>query len=99
LPIIPNRCNATKKAYCPKRFYRRRHKIENFFCRIKDPPSSTAPANHRPIRRNHGSAAVSTRVLQHNPPESVHAAGGSGALVADLIRIDQDPLVPTDVRS
>ena len=36
LPIIPNRCNATKKAYCPKRFYRRRHKIENFFCRIKD---------------------------------------------------------------
>jgi len=36
LPIIPNRRNASKKAYCPKRFYRRRHKIENFFCRIKD---------------------------------------------------------------
>ena len=36
LPIIPNRSNATKKAYCPKRFYRRRYKIENFFCRIKD---------------------------------------------------------------
>jgi transposase len=36
LPVIPNRSNATKKAYCPKRFYRRRHKIENFFCRIKD---------------------------------------------------------------
>ena len=36
LPIIPNRCSAIKKAYCPKRFYRRRHKIENFFCRIKD---------------------------------------------------------------
>ncbi len=36
LPVIPNRCAATKKAYCPKRFYRRRHKIENFFCRIKD---------------------------------------------------------------
>ena len=36
LPIIPNRSNATKKAYCPKRFYRRRHKIENFFCHIKD---------------------------------------------------------------
>ena len=32
----PHRCNATKKAYCPKRFYRRRHKIENYFCRIKD---------------------------------------------------------------
>ncbi len=25
-----------KLANCPKRFYRRRHKIENFFCRIKD---------------------------------------------------------------
>jgi putative transposase len=36
LPIIPNRCNAIKQAYCPKRFYRQRHKIENFFCRIKD---------------------------------------------------------------
>ena len=36
LPIIPSRCNATKKAYCPKRFYQRRHKIENYFCRIKD---------------------------------------------------------------
>jgi transposase len=36
LPVIPNRSNATKKAYCPKHFYRRRHKIENLFCRIKD---------------------------------------------------------------
>jgi hypothetical protein len=27
LPIIPSRCNAPKKAYCLKRFYRRRHKI------------------------------------------------------------------------
>ncbi len=36
VPVIPNRSTATKKAYCPKRFYRRRHKIENFFCRIKD---------------------------------------------------------------
>jgi transposase len=36
LPIIPSRSNATRKAYCPKRFYRQRHKIENFFCRIKD---------------------------------------------------------------
>jgi hypothetical protein len=35
LPIIPSRSNATRKAYCPKRFYRQRHKIENFFCRIK----------------------------------------------------------------
>ena len=36
LPVIPSRANATQKAYCPKRIYRRRHKIENFFCRIKD---------------------------------------------------------------
>jgi hypothetical protein len=36
LPVIPNRSNAIKKAYCPKRFYRQRHKIENFFCRVKD---------------------------------------------------------------
>jgi transposase len=36
LPVIPDRSNATKKAYCPKRFYRQRHKIENFFCRIKE---------------------------------------------------------------
>jgi transposase len=36
LPIIPSRCNSKKKAYCPRRFYRRRHKIENYFCRIKD---------------------------------------------------------------
>ena len=33
---IPSRSNAIKKAYCPKPVYRRRHKIENFFCRIKD---------------------------------------------------------------
>ena len=36
LPVIPSRSNAIKKAYCPKRFYRQRHKIENYFCRIKD---------------------------------------------------------------
>ena len=35
LSIILSRCIATKKAYCPTRFYRRRHKIENYFCRIK----------------------------------------------------------------
>lgn len=36
LPVIPSRSNATKQAYCPKRIYRKRHKVENFFCRIKD---------------------------------------------------------------
>jgi transposase len=36
LPFIPSRCTALKRVYCPKRSYRRRHKIENFFCRIKD---------------------------------------------------------------
>jgi len=36
LTVIPSRENATTKAYCPTRIYRHRHKIENFFCRIKD---------------------------------------------------------------
>jgi transposase len=36
LPVTPSRSTATRKAYCPKRFYRRRHKIENYFYRIKD---------------------------------------------------------------
>jgi transposase len=36
LPVIPSRSTAKKKAYCPKRVYRQRHKIENYFCRIKD---------------------------------------------------------------
>lgn len=36
VPVIPSRSNALKKARCPKRIYRKRHKIENFFCRIKD---------------------------------------------------------------
>ncbi len=60
LPIIPNRCSATKKAYCPKRFYRRRHKIENFFCRIKDssqPATTSLPATSWPPLR---SSAYST---------------------------------------
>jgi transposase len=35
-PVIPSRVNAVTNAYSPKRIYRRRHKIENFFCRIKD---------------------------------------------------------------
>ena len=57
LPIIPSRCNATRKAYCPKRFYRRRHKIENYFCRIKDwrriatrYDKLARPCRHRPRR-------------------------------------------------
>jgi putative transposase len=36
LAVIPNRRNATKKVHCRKRFCRLRHKIENFFCSIKD---------------------------------------------------------------
>ena len=31
-----NKSALTKKAYCPKRIYRRCHKIENYFYRIKD---------------------------------------------------------------
>jgi transposase len=36
VPVIPSRRTATKKAYRPKRIYRRRHKTENYFCRVKD---------------------------------------------------------------
>ena len=36
LPVIPSRENAARKAWCPKRIYRCRHRIENYFCRIKD---------------------------------------------------------------
>ena len=36
VPVIPSRSNARRKARCPKRIYRKRHKIENFFCRLKD---------------------------------------------------------------
>ena len=36
LPVIPSRSNATRKAHCPERIYRCRHKVENYFCRIKD---------------------------------------------------------------
>ena len=35
-PVIPSRANAKKKAWCPKAIYRRRHKVENFFCTIKN---------------------------------------------------------------
>jgi transposase len=36
VPVIPSRSNATEKVWCPKRIYRRRHHVENFFCAIKD---------------------------------------------------------------
>jgi transposase len=36
LPVIPSRDDAERKAWCPKGIYRRRHRIENYFCRIKD---------------------------------------------------------------
>src|SRR5262245_9468092 len=46
LPIIPNRRNAIKQTYCPKRFYRQRHKIENFFCRYQG-----LAAHRHPLRQ------------------------------------------------
>ena len=36
LLVIPSHGNAVEKACYPRRIYRRRHKIENFLCRIKD---------------------------------------------------------------
>ena len=61
LPIIPSRSNATKKAYCPKRFYRRRHKIENYFCRIKDWRGSPRAMTNSP--RNFLAAAALVAAL------------------------------------
>jgi hypothetical protein len=59
LPIIRAAAMPQKKAYCPKRFYRRRHKIENYFCRLKDrrrianalrQVRPDLPCRHRPRR-------------------------------------------------
>jgi transposase len=50
LPVIPSRCNAAKKAYCPKRFYWRRHKTENYFCSIKDWDNVQNPSHFRDWR-------------------------------------------------
>jgi len=36
VPVIPSRSNAKKAARCPRRIYRLRHKVENYFCDIKD---------------------------------------------------------------
>ena len=36
LPAVPSRENATAEAYCPKRIYRHRHRIENIYSRSKD---------------------------------------------------------------
>ncbi len=48
LPVIPSRSTATKRAYCPKRFYRRCHKIENHFCRIKTGDASLRATTNSP---------------------------------------------------
>lgn len=35
-PVIPSRGNVVRKAWCPKRFYRRRHEVEGFCGTITD---------------------------------------------------------------
>ncbi len=57
LPVIPSKSNAIKKAYCPKRIYRRRHKIENYFCRIKD-WRRIATRYNKLARNFHAAAAI-----------------------------------------
>ena len=59
LPVIP------EKAYCPKRIYRRRHRIENFFCRIKD---------WRRIATRYDKLARNFLAL---PPSSAHSTGSN----------------------
>ncbi len=56
LPVIPSRSNATKKGFhCPKRFYRRRLKIENYFCRKT---GGASPARYDKLARNFLAAAT-----------------------------------------
>jgi hypothetical protein len=55
LPAIPS-SNASKKACCPKRIYRRRHKIENYFRRIKD--WRRIATRYNKLARNYFSAAA-----------------------------------------
>jgi transposase len=68
LPIIPNRRNAIKQACCPKRFYRQRHKIENFFCRIKD--WRRIATRYDKLARNFLAAAILTAALFGSSCES-----------------------------
>ena len=56
VPVIPSRSTAIKKAYCPKRIYRQRHKIENYFCRIKD--SRRIATRYDKLARNFLAAAA-----------------------------------------
>src|SRR5512139_3729358 len=66
---------------------RRHHLVE--IKRIKELSFSALPPTHHarlPLksvsnRRNHGSRAVSTRVLQHNPPESRHCRRTNQCLI------------------
>jgi hypothetical protein len=54
---IPSRENARKKAYCPERIYRCRHKIESFFRRIKGLASRCNPTQQ-----------ARTQLSRRNPP-------------------------------
>jgi len=45
LPVIPNRCSAIKKAYCPKRFYRRQHENRKLLL-----PHQGLAAHRSPLR-------------------------------------------------
>ena len=35
-PVIPNKCNRKRRFSFNKQSYKRRHRIENAFCRLKD---------------------------------------------------------------
>ena len=57
LPVIPNRCTAIRKAYCPKRFYRRRLKSKTSSAASKiggaSPPATTSSlATSLPLPRS-----------------------------------------------
>src|SRR5271157_5563348 len=86
----------------PDQMSRRHHlveieRVEELTLSALSPPHHRPlPANRNPGPRNHGSTAVSTRVLQHNPPESGHNSDiapcqlcASGTLNLTRSRIDQ----------
>src|SRR5262249_61522705 len=54
-----------------------KHVKEFALSTLSPPHHGSLPRITVSIRRNHGSPIVSTRVLQHNPPESGHGSARS----------------------
>src|SRR5258707_10492254 len=78
--LLVNPAQLEHRIDLPDQMIRRHHLVE--IKRVKELALSTlSPPHHGllpritvSVRRNHGSSGVSTRVLQHNPPQSGHRA-------------------------